>query len=376
MLKRKLKQSLILILLTTTLLFAAASNAGVSSYADAVSAATPSVVNIYTTKMVEQQPAMQQYGDSPFFRDLFRGMSPRMEQRAQESLGSGVIVNKDGYILTNAHVVRGASSIKVSLFDGRSTQAKIIGIDSGSDLAVLKINLDKLKPVSMGDSNQLRAGDVVLAIGNPFGLNQSVTIGIISATGRQSLGINQFEDFIQTDAAINPGNSGGALITADGKLIGINSAIYSSSGGNNGIGFAVPINLAEDIMQQLIETGKVSRGWLGVQIQSIDLKRARNYGYSYNGGVAIIAVVPDSPASNAGVIQGDIVLKLDGKSVKDSAAFFQRVAAIKPNNSIPVIVLRSGREKELNIKVGERPIMQANYDARTQGSQNYYQHQD
>lgn len=376
MLKRKLKQSLILILLPFTLLFAAASNAGVSSYADAVSAATPSVVNIYTTQMVEQQPAMQQYGDSQFFRDLFRGMSPRMEQRAQESLGSGVIVNKDGYILTNAHVVRGASSIKVSLFDGRSAQAKIIGVDSGSDLAVLKINLDKLKPVSMGNSNQLRAGDVVLAIGNPFGLNQSVTIGIVSATGRQSLGINQFEDFIQTDAAINPGNSGGALITADGKLIGINSAIYSSSGGNNGIGFAVPINLAEDIMQQLIATGKVSRGWLGVQIQSIDLNRARNYGYSYNGGVAIIAVVPNSPASTAGVMQGDIVLKLDGKSVKDSAAFFQRVAAIKPNNSIPVIVLRSGREKELSIKVGERPIMQANYDARTQGSQNYYQHQD
>ena len=349
--------------------------AGPSSYASAVAKASPSVVNIYTKRMVDARASMlRQFRVNPSLQDMLRGMSQQGQQKAEQGMGSGVIVSKNGYILTNAHVVQGASNIEVALSDGRTTQARIIGTDPGSDLAVLKVNMKNLHPIPIGNSDNLRVGDVVLAIGNPFGLNQTVTQGIVSATGRQSLGINQFENFIQTDAAINPGNSGGALVTAKGKLIGINSVIYSQSGGNNGIGFAVPINLAENIMHQLINKGKVSRGWLGVQIQNIDLKRARNFGYKYNGGVGVVSVMPDSPASKYGIERGDIVLSLNGKSVKNSAAFFKRVASIKPTQTARFVVLRNGREKNVNVKIGERPAAPAHVKNNRQGSMDQYRH--
>jgi Do/DeqQ family serine protease len=272
----------------------------------------------------------------------------------EASLGSGVIVSPEGYVLTNNHVVAQADEIVVALQDGRETKAKVIGTDPGTDLALLRINLDKLPVITFRDT-PTQVGDVVLAIGNPFGVGQTVTQGIISATGRQGLGINTYEDFIQTDAAINPGNSGGALIDVGGNLVGINSAIYSQSGGNMGIGFAIPVTLAKTVMQSLIKEGHVVRGWMGIEVRTLDPQLAAHIESPAEKGVAIAGIVRGGPAYQAGLEPGDILVRVNSKPVDNAAQAINLIAAIKPGTEVPVAVMRGKREVELKVKIGERP---------------------
>lgn len=322
---------------------------GPVSYAAAVSVAAPAVVNIYTTQKVRvSNPFM----NDPFFRRFFGGGQP--QERMQSSLGSGVIVSPEGYVLTNNHVVESADEIVVALKDGRETKAKVIGTDPGTDLALLRIDLDKL-PVLPFRESPTQVGDVVLAIGNPFGVGQTVTQGIISALGRQGLGINAFEDFIQTDAAINPGNSGGALVDVNGNLVGINSAIYSQSGGNMGIGFAIPVALAKTVMQSLIRDGKVVRGWLGIEVRTLDPELAAQIGSKAKKGVAIAGIVRDGPAQRAGLEAGDILTQVEGKAVDNAGQATNMIAGFKPGTNIKVLVQRDNKEVELKVKIGERP---------------------
>ncbi len=329
-------------------------NPQVVSYATAVERAAPAVVSIHPTKIISQD--MNPILRDPFFRQFFGDMGiQNMPQEIQPSLGSGVIISKEGYILTNNHVVTGADDIKVKLVDGRSAQAKVIGTDPESDVAILKIELADLPVIAMGNSDNLKIGDVVLAIGNPFGVGQTVTQGIVSATQRTSVGINTFENFIQTDAAINPGNSGGALIDAYGNLIGINNAIITRSGGYQGIGFAIPVSLAKDVMSQLIESGAVTRGWLGITVMPLTDESRKSLNYPKGDGTVIGAVVRSGPAAKAGLQPGDIILSLDNQKTYDANSVLSIASKLLPEKPYPITVVRNGQTLDVRIVAGKRP---------------------
>jgi serine protease DegQ len=323
------------------------------SYAHAVELAAPSVVNVYTTKQVSE-PVAPLLNDPDLAR-LFGNIPGLTRHRKATTLGSGVIVRSDGYILTNYHVIAAADAIQVALYDGRQAAAELVGADPDSDLAVLRVKLPDLVSIKFSDKHVLRVGDVVLAIGNPFGVGQTTTMGIVSALGRNRLGINTYENFIQTDAAINPGNSGGALVDASGYLVGINTAIYSESGGSLGIGFAIPAATAHTIMEQIITTGKVTRGWLGIEPQDITPELAQAFSLGRQAGVIIADVLKNGPAWNSGARVGDIVLKIDKMPVQDTLSFLSQIAQLTPGRTVEMDVLRGGRQLHLEVKVGERP---------------------
>ncbi len=324
--------------------------------ADASAQSMPSVVNVFSEKKVQVSQQMPDLFNTPFFHQFF-GPMPRgiPRERSEKSLGSGVIVTPDGYILTNNHVVANADSIKVALPDKRQLQAKVIGTDPQSDLAVIKIDAKDLPAIALGDSDKLRVGQIVIAIGNPFGLSQSVSMGIISATGRSHVGITDYEDFIQTDAAINPGNSGGALVDLDGELVGINTAIFSRSGGYMGIGFAIPVNMAKQIMRELIEKGSVQRGWLGVSIQDLTPELAQQFGIEGNKGALVSEVFPGAPAAKAGLEAGDVIVSVGGQEVDDATDLRNTVAGLQPGSDTELVVIRDGDKKSIEMKLGQRP---------------------
>ncbi len=323
-----------------------------SSVAPIVKKVAPSVVKIEIKIGPKESPNIG-IPDDPFFRQFFGGQR-RLYSPPQHGVGSGVIVTKDGYILTNNHVVNDADQVKVTLLDGRVFTAKVIGKDPKSDVAVVKIDAHDLPAITFADSEKCEVGDLVLAIGNPFGIDQSVTRGIVSAKDRSAMGLD-YEDFIQTDAAINPGNSGGALVDADGRLIGINTAIYSHSGGNQGIGFAIPTDLARGVMESLIKYGKVTRGYLGVMIQDISPSLAKEFNVKSDKGALVGDVVPDGPGAKAGLKSGDVIQKFDGKPVTDSRHLKMEVARVAPGETVPVEVLRDGSAKTLKVRLGELP---------------------
>lgn len=326
---------------------------GPVSYAPAVSKAAPAVVNIYTTKIVQSKP--HPLFDDPFFRQFFgKGNVPK-RQRMQSSLGSGVIISTEGYVITNNHVVAKADEIVVALQDGRESFAKVVGTDPETDIAVLKIDLDQLPVITLTSSDEISIGDVVLAIGNPFGVGQTVTMGIISATGRNQLGLTTFEDFIQTDAAINPGNSGGALINAHGNLIGINTAIFSKSGGSQGIGFAIPSELVEQIMLDIINHGSVIRGWLGIEVQQLTPALADSFGLEKAFGVLVAGVHRNGPAHLAGLQPGDILLQVDQQPVISGRAVMNQITQAKPGSKISIDLLRAGELKQIEATIARRP---------------------
>ena len=325
---------------------------GPVTYADAVVIAAPAVVNLYTTKVINK-PAHPLFED-PQFRRFFGDNSPK-QRRMESSLGSGVIMSPEGYILTNNHVTTGADQIVVALRDGRETLARVVGSDPETDLAVLKIDLKSLPSITIGRSEGLRVGDVALAIGNPFGVGQTVTMGIISATGRNQLGLNSYEDFIQTDAAINPGNSGGALVDANGNLTGINTAIFSKSGGSQGIGFAIPVKLATEVMKSIIEHGQVIRGWLGIEVQPLTKDLAESFGLTGRPGIVVAGIFRDGPAQKAGLQLGDVILSIDGEPAGDGRKSMNQVARIKPTDKVTILVMRNGKEIKLSAEIGLRP---------------------
>jgi serine protease DegQ len=320
------------------------------SYRDAAGRAMPAVVNILASKALRQNHPLLR---DPFFRKFFGDRMPRDEQ--QSSLGSGVIVSPDGYILTNNHVVEAADEIEVVLADGRKAPAKVVGTDPETDLAVIRIAARNLPVIVLGHAEQARVGDVVLAIGNPFGVGQTVTMGIISAVGRNNLHINQFENFIQTDAAINFGNSGGALIDASGNLIGINSAIYSQTGGSVGIGFAIPVSTAKTVMEQIIKTGQVVRGWIGIESQDITPELADSFGLARSSGAIIAGVVRNGPADRAGIRPGDILLAVQGKSVANTTDMLTLISQLAPGGKARMTLMRKNRQSTVDVTVGKRP---------------------
>ena len=327
-----------------------------ASYREAARAALPSVVHIYTTQQVRQQ--RHPLFDDPIFRHFF-GERPEGPSRRNSGLGSGVIVSQNGYILTNFHVIESADDIQVSLNDGKSYKARIVGTDPESDLAVLNIQATGLPAITFGQMDDLRVGDVVLAIGNPFGVGQTVTMGIVSALGRSHLGINTFENFIQTDAAINPGNSGGALVDALGNLVGINTAIYSRTGGNHGIGFAIPVSSARSIMEQIIESGSVTRGWIGVEAQEITAELAESFNLPDTDGALIAGVVRGSPADKAGVRPGDVLLAVNGQTVSNPQVMLDLIADLKPDERANFRLRRDRSILELQVRIGKRPPLRA-----------------
>jgi serine protease Do len=321
-----------------------------------VKRALPAVVSISSSKVVKTQGG--DMFDDPMFRQFFgRQFQFQPPQKEREhSLGSGVIVRADGYILTNNHVVDDATDIKVTLSDKREFKARVVGKDARTDVAVLKVDASGLPTLPFGDSSKMQPGDFVLAVGNPFGLNGTVTMGIVSATGRRGLDIEDYEDFIQTDAAINPGNSGGALIDAEGQLVGINTAILSgSSGGNQGIGFAIPINMAHQVMSDILKSGKVVRGYLGVSIQSVTPDIARAFHLKDARGALVGDVTPDGPAAKAGLQRGDVILELNGKRVTDVSDLRLEVAGISPGTTVHLQVSRKGAVRDLPVTLGELP---------------------
>lgn len=318
--------------------------------------ARPSVVNISTTTTVTMQGSP--FGDffnDPMFRKFFGEGQAHPRKFKQAALGSGVIVSKDGYILTNNHVVKGADEIKVILYDKREFKGKVIGADPKTDIAVVKIEANDLPAIKIGQSRLLKPGDVVLAIGNPFGLNQTITMGIVSATGRSNVGISAYEDFIQTDAAINPGNSGGALVNTNGELVGINTAIFSTSGGYMGIGFAIPSDMANAVAQSILKYGKVIRGWLGVSIQDLTPEIAKSLGISREHGALVTDVMKGSPAEKAGMKRGDLIIAYEGQTVEDTTSLRNMTANTAPGKEADVKVLRNGKEVTLKIIIGEMP---------------------
>lgn len=326
-----------------------------NSFRTAAGRAMPAVVNILTSKaMPDKHPLLR----DPYFKRFFgdRGNDNEEEEDDPNSLGSGVIVSPDGYILTNYHVVEAADEIEVVLADGRKSSAKLVGTDPETDLAVIKIELKQLPAIILGNVDGAKVGDVVLAIGNPFGVGQTVTMGIISALGRNNLHINHFENFIQTDAAINFGNSGGALIDTNGNLLGINSAIYSQTGGSVGIGFAIPVSTAKTVMESIIRSGHVVRGWIGVESQEITPELAESFGLQRESGAIIAGVVRNGPADKAGMKPGDILLSVDGKPVRDTNEMLNLIAQLQPGGKATMRVLRKNRESDLAITVGKRPV--------------------
>jgi serine protease Do len=335
-----------------------------TSFSPVVKRATPAVVNISSSKVVKEAASQRGMFEDPFFRQFFGGRVPEQprSQRAT-SLGSGVVVSPDGYILTNNHVVEGATDVKVSFFDKHEYPAKIVGTDKYTDIAVLKIEKTGLATLPIADSSKSQVGDVVLAIGNPFGLGQTVTMGIISATGRAGLGIERYEDFIQTDASINRGNSGGALIDSRGELIGINTAILSGeTGGNQGIGFAIPANMARNIMDQLLKKGKVTRGYMGILPQELTPDMAKAFGMPNGHGVAIAHVENNSPAQKAGLKVGDVITAINGNNVDDVNAFRLQVAGFAPGTTVNLKVARQGQNLDLTVTLAEYNMEQANND--------------
>ncbi|MBI3545318.1 MAG: DegQ family serine endoprotease [Gammaproteobacteria bacterium] len=330
------------------------------NFVPVVKAVMPAVVNISTTRMVRQDGAQgSPFMDDPFFRQFFgeefkhKFQVPR--ERRENSLGSGVIVSADGYIITNNHVIAKADEIKVLLNDKREFTGKVIGTDPKSDIAVIKIDAKNLPMIPWGDSDKLEVGEYVLAIGNPFGLNQTVTQGIVSAVGRANVGIADYEDFIQTDAAINPGNSGGALVNARGQLIGINTAIFSRSGGYMGIGFAVPSNMTRAVMDSLRKDGKVVRGWLGVSIQEVTLELAKQFGLKESKGALVSEVIANSPAAAAGIQSGDIITSFNGREVENPSLLRNMVAQTAVGKSVKVELLRDKKPMTLNVNISEQP---------------------
>ncbi|KFX68417.1 2-alkenal reductase [Pseudomonas taeanensis MS-3] len=330
---------------------------GPVSYADAVSLASPAVVNLYTTKLVNK--SNHPLFEDPQFRRFFGDNLPK-QRRMESSLGSAVLMSPKGYLLTNNHVTVGADQIVVALRDGRETLARVIGSDPETDLAVLKIDLEELPSITLGRSDNIKIGDVTLAIGNPFGVGQTVTMGIISATGRNQLGLNTYEDFIQTDAAINPGNSGGALVDALGNLVGINTAIFSKSGGSQGIGFAIPVKLALEVMQAIIEHGQVIRGWLGIEVQPLTPELAESFGLAGRPGIVVAGIYRDGPAQRAGLQPGDLILSIDGEAASDGRRSMNQVARTKPGDKIHIEVIRNAELMRLTAEVGVRPPANGN----------------
>jgi serine protease DegQ len=322
------------------------------SFNAAVSRAQPSVVNIFTSKEI-QSPRHPLLND-PLFRRFFGEQPPEDGQRAS-SLGSGVIVSNTGYVLTNHHVVEAADEIEVALHDGKKLLAKVVGNDPETDLAVLRVDAENLPAITFGSSDALKVGDVVLAIGNPFGVGQTVTGGIVSALGRTGLGINTFENFIQTDAAINPGNSGGALVDAGGNLVGINTAIFSRSGGNMGIGFAIPVSTAKMVLEQIVKSGSVTRGWIGVEVQEITPPVAESFRLGSTRGALIAGVLRGGPADKAGIKPGDVLLEVEGKPVTDPTSMLNLIAALPPGQAARMKLRREGKDVETEITVGRRP---------------------
>jgi serine protease DegQ len=321
-----------------------------ASYREAAGKAMPAVVNILTSKASrEAHPILK----DPFFRRFFGDRMPPDEQMS--SLGSGVIVSGEGYILTNFHVVEGADQIEVGLADGRKAAARVVGTDPETDLAVIRISERNLPVMVLGQPDEARVGDVVLAIGNPFGVGQTVTMGIISAVGRNNLHINHFENFIQTDAAINFGNSGGALVDIHGNLLGINSAIYSQTGGSIGIGFAIPVSTARNVLESIIKSGQVVRGWIGIESQDITPELADSFGLGRESGAIIAGVVRNGPADRAGVRPGDILLAVEGKIVKNTGDMLNLIAQLAPGAKAKLKLMRQNRESTVDVTVGKRP---------------------
>jgi serine protease DegQ len=328
------------------------------SYHEAVKRSMPAVVNIFTSKGAgkpKTRKGANPNSADPLFKFFFGDQPPEDEPSA--SLGSGVLVSPEGYILTNHHVISDADDIDVALSDGRKVKAQVIGSDPETDIAVLKIEAKQLPtPITLGKVESVHVGDVVLAIGNPFGVGQTVTSGIVSALGRDHVGINTFENFIQTDAAINPGNSGGALIDTRGNLIGINTAIYSNNGGSMGIGFAIPINLAKQVMESILANGSVTRGWIGVEPQNLSKELSESLGLPSNtSGVLLSGVLEGGPAARGGVKPGDVLISVNGKSIADVRSLLNQIAQISPGNEAKLTILRKGKEMELTAQTGKRP---------------------
>jgi serine protease DegQ len=323
----------------------------VESLAGAAKKAMPSVVNVYTSKEVRQRSPVL---DDPLLRRFFPGLELGEARRAT-SLGSGVIVSSEGYVLTNNHVIEGADDIQLVLADGRRLRAKVRGSDPESDLAVLKADGKDLPAITFGALDHVQVGDAVLALGNPFGFGNTVTHGIVSALGRNHLGINRYEDFIQTDAAVNPGNSGGALIDSKGNLIGINSVIYSENGGSQGISFAIPVSLARTVLEQIIRDGEVTRGWLGIEPQELTPEMAAAFSLQNVEGLLIRSVVKNGPADQAGLKVRDVVLEIDGKATRDSATLLSQIASLTPGKEATLTVLREKKPIQVAVIVGRRP---------------------
>ena len=327
------------------------SNSGVGSFSAAAKIASAAVVSINTSKAAAKNP----HEGDPWFKFFYDNQDPGQGQGApQGGLGSGVIISAAGYILTNNHVVEGADDIEVILNDGRKTKAKVMGTDPDTDLAILKIELDKLPVIALGNSDALQVGDPVLAIGNPFGVGQTVTGGIVSALGRNQLGINTFENFIQTDAAINPGNSGGALVDVNGALMGINTAIYSRSGGSMGIGFAIPVSTARQVLEGIVKDGQVTRGWIGVEPQELNTELAETFNVKTKNGVIITGVLQNGPAAQAGIQPGDVITAVNGKAVGSVTELLSAVAALKPGTPSPLTVLRKDNQSDIAVTPGVR----------------------
>jgi Do/DeqQ family serine protease len=323
-----------------------------ASFRDAARQAMPAVVNIFTSQEVKRP--RHPFMDDPLFRYFFGDQNDPGPQR-REGLGSGVIVGEEGYILTNHHVVESVDQIEVALADARKVRARVVGTDPETDLAVLKIELEKLPSITFARPDQLRVGDIVLAIGNPFGVGQTVTMGIVSGLGRSHLGITTFESFIQTDAAINPGNSGGALVDAGGNLVGINTAIYSQTGVSMGIGYAIPVSIARQVMEQIIQKGSVTRGWIGVGVQDITAELAQSFKLSAARGVLITQVERSSPADKAGIKPGDILIAVNDRPVADTTTMLNLIASLQPGQQAVVRLSRNQAETDLAVTIGRRP---------------------
>ncbi len=335
-------------------------NQSAKAFASIVKRANPAVVHVEVEKTVGARNYNYQLFQNPFFEHFFgpdfRRQMPQQREQKQKGQGSGFIISADGYILTNNHVVEDADTITVTLADKSKIEAKLIGSDPQSDVALIKIDNGNKNPfLSLGDSDALEVGEWVIAIGNPFGLTQTVTVGVVSAKGRSSVGLNEYENFIQTDAAINPGNSGGPLLNIHGKVIGINSALFSRTGGYMGIGFAIPINMVKTIEKQLQSNGKVTRGWLGVGIQDIDENLAKSFKLDSTSGILITDVQPDSPADKAGIRQGDVIVSLEGKKLANSQELRNKIALIVPETKTSVGIIRNGKAKNIDVKIGEKP---------------------
>lgn len=330
-----------------------------NSYADLVSRVSPAVVTVHSTersRVAQRNP----FSDDPMFREFFGDRLPQQQPRRVEGIGSGVIISPDGYILTNHHVVDGASDIRVETTDNRSFKAKLVGSDQPSDLAVLKIDAQNLPVLTLGDSDKVRVGDIVLAVGNPLGIGQTVTSGIISAKGRATgLSDGSFEDFLQTDAPINRGNSGGALVNTNGELVGINSQILSPSGGSIGIGFAIPSNMARVVMDQLVKTGKVRRGMIGVTIQSISADLATSMNLPTSRGALVSSVQPGGPGEQAGIRRGDVIVAVNDQPISDSNNLRNQVASTAPGTPVNVALIRDGREMKVRVTLAELPVTTA-----------------